>query len=228
MNKKNLGTVLYCGRKSCKFSVKIKKFIKTYSNKFYYLESRRIGEKIPKKFYKPKYDYIFCFRSFYIIRKKLLQKVKKASINFHPSPPEFRGAGGINYTLYGKLNFFGATAHLMSEKIDYGKILDVRKFKINKKDNIEKILHKTYKISTNQIFFVINELLKNQNNLLKLIKKNKKIKWSRKYNTLKDLDKFYEINVKVTKKEFLRKIHATSTSRFKPFIILHGRKFLLE
>ena len=115
----------------------------------------------------------------------------------------------------------------MNEKIDYGKILDVRKFKINNKDSVEKILHKTYKISTKQIFFVVNELLKNQNNLSKLIKKNRKIKWSRKYNTIKDLNKFYKINIKISKKEFLRKIHATNTSQFKPFIILHGHRFLL-
>ena len=227
MNKKRLGVVLYCGRKNCNFSIKIRKFIKKYSNKFYYLESKIIGEKIPRKFYKPKYDYIFCFRSFYIIRNNLLKKVKKAPINFHPSPPEFRGAGGINYTLYKKLNFFGTTAHLMSKKIDYGKILDVRKFKINNKESVEKILNKTYKISTKQIFYVVNELLKNQNNLSKLIKKNQKIKWSRKYNTIKDLNKFYKINIRVTKSEFLRKIHATNTSKFKPFITLHGHKFLL-
>ena len=59
----------------------------------------------------------------------------------------------------------------MSEKIDYGKILDVRKFKINNKESIEKILNKTYKISTKQIYFIINELLKNQNSLSMLIKK---------------------------------------------------------
>ena len=227
MYRKKLGVVLYCGRKDCVFSKKIKKFIKRYSNKFYYLESNKIGEKVPRKFYRYKYDYIFCFRSFYIITKKLLKKVRKAPINFHPSPPEFRGAGGINYTIYRKLNFFGTTAHLMNEKIDYGKILDVRKFKINNKDSVEKILHKTYKISTKQIFFVVNELLKNQNNLSKLIKKNRKIKWSRKYNTIKNLNNFYKINIKISKKEFLRKIHATNTSQFKPFIILHGHRFLL-
>ncbi len=228
MYRKKLGVVLYCGRKDCVFSKKIKKFIKRYSNKFYYLESNKIGEKVPRKFYRYKYDYIFCFRSFYIITKKLLKKVRKAPINFHPSPPEFRGAGGINYTLYKRLNFFGSTAHLMSEKIDYGKILDVRKFKINNKESIEKILNKTYKISTKQIYFIINELLKNQNSLSMLIKKNKHMKWSRKFNTIKDLNKFYEINIKVSKSEFLKKIRSTNTIKFKPFITLHGHKFLLE
>ena len=92
--------------------------------------------------------------------------------------------------------------------------------------NNERVI-KTYKISTKQIFFVVNELLKNQNNLSKLIKKNRKIKWSRKYNTIKDINKFYKINIKISKKEFLRKIHATNTSQFKPFIILHGHRFLL-
>ena len=35
-----------------------------------------------------------------------------------------------------------------------------------------------------------------------LIKKNKHMKWSRKFNTIKDLNKFYEINIKVIKMNF--------------------------
>jgi len=41
---------------------------------------------------------------------------------------------------------------------------------------------------------------------------------------LKDLDKFYEIHLKIKKKEFDRKIRATYTKNFKPFIYLYKKE----
>ena len=228
MLKKKLGIVLYFGRKNCKFSNKIKNFINKKSQKFYYVESSKMKEKIPKKFFKITYDYIFCFRSFYILKKNLLQKVRKAAINFHPSPPEYRGPGGINYALYNESKFFGSTAHLINEKIDNGNIIDLKRFKIDKNSNIEKILFKTYVVTTNQAFFVINKIIENPKNLKNLIQKNKKSKWSKKIKTIKDLSKFYEIDRNISKKKFLKKMRATYTSKFKPFIFLYGKKFIPE
>ena len=73
--------------------------------KFYYFESSRIGEKINKKYLKLNYDYIFCFRSFYILKNNILKKVNYASINFHPGPPEYRGTGCVYYALYKNSKF---------------------------------------------------------------------------------------------------------------------------
>ena len=228
MKKNKLGKVLFCGRKNCKISKKAQQFIKKKSSKFYFIESNKVGEKIPQKITKMRFDYVFCFRSFFILKKNFLAKVKNVSINFHPSPPKFRGAGGINYSLFNKLKYFATTAHIMNEKIDYGDIIDVKKLPITRKDNIETVLSKTHKISFKQIKYIINQILKSPNNLDKLIKKNKNLKWSKKYNSVDTLNKFYEIKLNVTKKSFFRKIHATNTTKFKPYIILYGKKFVLE
>ena len=70
----SLGVVLFMGRDDCSYSNRIKKLLKKSSKKFYYFESSRIGEKINKKYLKLNYDYIFCFRSFYILKKKHFKK----------------------------------------------------------------------------------------------------------------------------------------------------------
>ena len=75
-NIKNLGTVLFFGRKNCSYSKKVKNLLQKKSKKFYFFESKKKEEKINKKFLKLKYDYIFCFRSFYILKENLLKKVK--------------------------------------------------------------------------------------------------------------------------------------------------------
>ena len=104
---------------------------------FRYIDSSYPGEKLNEKIEKQKFDYIFCFRSFYILKKKDINKTKIAAINFHPGTPEYRGIGCINFAIYNNEKFYGSTAHLIDEKIDNGKILDVRKFQIRKKDNLK-------------------------------------------------------------------------------------------
>ena len=124
------------GRSRCSYSKKIKNFLKNKSKKFYYFESKKFGEKINKKYLKLNYDYIFCFRSFYILKNNILKKVNNAAINFHPGPPEYRGTGCVNYALYKNSKFYGCTALLINEKVDNGKIIDIKKFSISKKNSV--------------------------------------------------------------------------------------------
>lgn len=224
----NLGVVLFMGRKNCLYSKKIKKFLRKNSKKLYYFESNKINESIHKKYLNLKYDYIFCFRSFYILKKNLLSKVKKAAINFHPGPSKYRGRGCVNYALYDNSKFYGCTAHLINEEVDKGKIIDFRKFKITKKNNIIEVLKKTYKEMFDMALTLIKSIKKNPDFLQKQISKNKNIKWSNKIKNTKDLEKFYEINKNIKKSDFINKIRATDMPRFKPYINLYGKKFFLE
>ena len=223
-----LGVVLFMGRSGCFYSKKIKKFLEKNSKKFYYFESNKIGEKIDKKYLKLNYDYIFCFRSFYILKKNILKKVNKAAINFHPGPPEYRGTGCVNFALYENSRFYGCTAHLINEKVDNGKIIDVKKFSINKKNSISEVLTKTYKIMFSLAISTIKNIKKNPDFVENQILRNKNMKWSNKIKKFKDLDNFYQINIDIKKNDFLNKIRATDTPKFKPYIKLYGKKFILE
>ena len=226
--KNNLGVVLLMGRSSCSYSKRIKKLLKKNSKKFYYFEIKKICEKIHKKYLKLNYDYIFCFRSFYILKKNILKKVTKAAINFHPGPPEYRGTGCVNYALYENSKFYGCTVHLINEKTDNGKIIDVKKFNINKKNSISEVLAKTYKTMFDLAIYTIKNIKKNPNFLENQILKNKDTKWSNKITKLKDINNFYQINKNIKKNDFLNKIRATDTPNYKPYIKLYGKNFYLE
>tara|TARA_Y100001970_G_scaffold189806_1_gene230728 strand:- start:6590 stop:7282 length:693 start_codon:yes stop_codon:yes gene_type:complete len=230
MNKniKNLGTVLFFGRKNCSYSKKVKKFLQKKSKILYFCESKKKGEKIKKKYLRLKYNYIFCFRSFYILKENLLKKVSQEAINFHPGPPEYRGTGCVNYALYDNSKFYGCTAHLVNKKIDSGKIISVKKFKINQKEGVDKVLLKTYKVMTQQAISIINQINKNPKNIKIWINKNKNIKWSKKIRKLNYLNKFYEIKKHISKRDLINKIRATNTIKFKPYLYIHGKKFILE
>ena len=221
-------SVLLLGRSNCSYTNKIKIFLKKESKKFQYIECKKYGEKLNRKLIKNKsYEYIFSFRSFFIIKSYLLKKCKIAAINFHPGPPEYRGIGCINYALYENAKFYGCTAHIINKEIDRGEIIDLRRFKIKKKDTIESCLKKTHRKSYEQAMFLFKSILKNNDFLRASIQKHKNIKWSKKIKNKKDLDNFYNININSNKTKLLNKIRATYTTKYKPYITLNKNKFYL-
>lgn len=174
------------------------------------------------------YDFIFCFRSKYILKKSDIKKSKNPPINFHPGSPEYRGFGCFNYAIYDNSKNYGVTSHIITEQIDSGKIIDVKRFKISSKDSLETLLKKTYKHLYFQAKKIIFILMADKNILDELIKKNRNEKWSKKMKSKKDLNNFYEIDLSSNKIELQRKIRATKFKNFKPFIIFHNRKFILD
>lgn len=83
-------------------------------------------------------DYLFNF-SPCIIKPVLLESIRVAAINFHTAPPEYPGRGGCSYALYNGDETYGVTAHLMTEDIDAGGILDVIRFPIHTNDTAESL-----------------------------------------------------------------------------------------
>ena len=219
-------TALLFYRKNCKYSEKLIIFLKKYTKNLYLVENENNKAiKNIKKIKKRKYDYIFCFRSFYILKKDLISKAKIAAINFHPGPPNYRGIGCLNYAIYEGANLYGSTCHIIDEKIDNGKIIDVKKFKLSKKYSVDDLQKITYTVMLKQAKEIIKNLSINKKYLNEKIMQNKKFQWSKKIKNRKKLDKFYEIKINDTKSNIEKKIKATYTNLYKPFIKLHGYIF---
>jgi hypothetical protein len=60
----------------------------------------------------------------------LLSRLGCGAYNFHPGPPEFPGWDPIRFALYAGSRDFGATAHVMTERIDSGSIVGVRRRRV--------------------------------------------------------------------------------------------------
>jgi Formyl transferase len=52
------------------------------------------------------------------------------ALNFHPSPPKYRGVGSYWWALHNGDANFGVTCHFMDERIDHGPIIATRAFPI--------------------------------------------------------------------------------------------------
>ena len=220
--------IIFFGRSNDIYS---KRLIHILRKKFKYLTtiySSSYNEKFPKKALKWKGDYILSFRSYYILKENFIKRAKHAAINFHPGPPKYRGVGCLNYALYNNEKYYGVTAHLMTKKIDQGKIIAIKKFKIYSKDNLAEVLSQTHKELFSLTLKIINSISKNKLYIKNLLKKFKNEKWSKNIRNKKDLDNFYKISFSINKKELNRLIRSTYLNNYRPYILLHGRKFYYE
>jgi methionyl-tRNA formyltransferase len=65
-----------------------------------------------------------------IVPKSILDRIGYGAVNFHPGPPSYPGWAPAHFALYDQAEEFGATAHLMVEKVDAGPIVDLALFPI--------------------------------------------------------------------------------------------------
>jgi methionyl-tRNA formyltransferase len=65
-----------------------------------------------------------------IVPKSILDQLGYGAVNFHPGPPSYPGWAPAHFALYDQADEFGATVHLMVEKVDAGAIIDLALFPI--------------------------------------------------------------------------------------------------
>ena len=213
--------ILLIHKKNCLYS---KNLIQFLEKKFYLKTTCVANIKSLNKIAKDlKFDFIILFRSHLILTKQFIVKNKNI-INFHPSTPNYRGVGGINFAIYNKEKYFGSTAHFVNAKIDFGKIIHVKRFKLKLRSDLNNAYIQTLKGMLKQAKYILNNIEK----INLLIKKAKNEKWSYSVIKRKDLENFYKINKNISKNKLKLKIKSTVTKDFKPYIFLHGYKFIFE
>ena len=220
--------ILFLGKEGDKYSIKFYLYLKKNFRHVSVIFNNLINHKqIQRRIDYWKGDYIFCFRSNYLFKKNEIRKVSNNIINFHPGPPKYRGIGCVNFAILNNEKRYGSTVHLIdTNKIDNGKIVDVVLWKTKTNLSVENTLLKTYEKQFYQLKRVIKYIKKD--NLKFLIKKNNKYKWSKKLYTRKNLNDLYLIDVNVKKNYFEKILKSTITKKFKPYILIHGKKFVYE
>ena len=87
-----------------------------------------------------------------ILSTQLVKKYKKKILNIHPSLlPKYKGLNTHKRVLKNKEKFTGCSVHVVSSKLDSGKVIMQKKVRIFKKDN-EKTLSKRVLKVENKIY----------------------------------------------------------------------------
>ena len=96
---------------------------------------------------------LICLAGFMkILSSNFIKNIKKPILNIHPSLlPKYKGLNTHRRVLYKKEKFSGSTVHLVTSKLDSGKIVLQKKIKLAKNENekslekkILKLEHKLY------------------------------------------------------------------------------------
>ncbi|MBU6461913.1 MAG: methionyl-tRNA formyltransferase [Bradyrhizobium sp.] len=75
---------------------------------------------------------LISFVTSVIVPADILHRLGYGAFNFHPGPPEYPGWAPAHFALYNRETTFGATAHVMVERVDAGPIVGVARFPIPK------------------------------------------------------------------------------------------------
>ncbi|WP_124553122.1 formyltransferase family protein [Methylophilus methylotrophus] len=221
--------VLFFGRSGCEATQKALVHLEVLGFRVTFVESAGRGESMPDVVNDWQGEYIFCFRSFFILSKAIIDKASVAAINFHPAPVEYPGSGCLNFALYDNASHYGVTAHIMNEKVDNGAIVECRRFPITAGDSVDSLLARTHIKLLDLFLDVVTELAIGGKRVLEeKLKASSDEKWVGEALRMKDLKKLQTIPVDVDEMELKRIIRATYTQRFPPSIYLHGFEFILK
>ncbi len=220
------------GKKDIYF-LKFIKYLKREKINFKYLfiDKKTKTHFLCKILKKVKFDYLISYRNPKLLTKEILNLAKRLNINFHPSPPKYRGVGGFNLAIMNSDKEYGVTAHIMSEKLDSGTIIDFRKFKISKEIKLNELINKTRNLQSIQILKLLKFLTVKNLDIKNLKNRNRKKRfaWGKKIFYFNDLEKLYKINLeKIKKNEIRKRIRATITEGFVPKIIYKNYEFVLK
>tara|TARA_B100000965_G_scaffold369691_1_gene357241 strand:- start:419 stop:1000 length:582 start_codon:yes stop_codon:yes gene_type:complete len=120
---------------------KIKSIVENFRNKSF------SEKKLLKKLLIHKIDLI-CLAGFMkILSKNFIKKFNKPILNIHPSLlPKYKGLNTHKRVIKNKDKYSGATVHLVSDKLDSGKIILQKKIKLLKNDDQKTLEKKILKI----------------------------------------------------------------------------------
>jgi formyltetrahydrofolate-dependent phosphoribosylglycinamide formyltransferase len=96
---------------------------------------------------------LVCLAGFMkILSKKIIKKYKDRILNIHPSLlPKYKGLNTHRKVIKNKDQFTGCTVHIVSTKLDSGKIILQKKIRVLKKDNEKSLAKRLLKVE-NQLY----------------------------------------------------------------------------
>ncbi len=218
--------VLFIGFEGCDQSQRAFEFLNVcgFDTTPVFTENKR-GAKLPSFVKEWSGDYLLHFRSYCILKKRLLDRVSKAAINFHPCPPHYPGAGGINWGLYNNDKWSAITVHYMNEKVDNGEIIEVYKVPIFENDTVGTLLPRIHSRQLEVFYDFVGQLATSGDLFLKIKSYDTKPPWGKHIGRMREIDELELIDKDIDKEELEKIIRATHIGKYGPKVILHGHTF---
>jgi methionyl-tRNA formyltransferase len=181
------------------------------------------GSRLPDAYTDWKGDYLISYLCPWVIPAKLINNLSKGAINFHPGPPQYPGSGCTNFAIYHEVAEYGVTCHYMSEKVDSGKIIAVRRFPVSAEDSVYAVTQRCYEHML-ALFLEILSMIKDGRPL-----PDAGEQWSRNAYRLKDFHALRKITSDMDETEIRRRIRAAAYPGYEgAYIETAGAKFVFQ
>jgi methionyl-tRNA formyltransferase len=165
---------------------------------------------------------LIAFTTEVIVPQNVLDQLGYGAYNFHPGPPQYPGWAPAYFALYDQAKQFGATLHVMAQRVDAGPIVGVELFEIPADFSVADLEELAYAHLADLFWRSAKSLASCAEPLPEL-----PIRWSEKRNSRRGLEAICDIPLGISKEELERriKVFGTGDSAIAPTINLHGFQF---
>ena len=165
---------------------------------------------------------LIAFASAVIVPAQVLDALGFGAYNFHPGPPDYPGWAPAHFALYDGVSQFGATVHVMAERVDCGPIVDTVRFAIPSGISVQGLEGLAY-AHLAQLFWRLAKALSKQPELLPV----QSLQWSARKTSRRSYRAICNIPLDISKEEFDRRMRVFGGNHFgmAPTINLHGVEF---
>ncbi|HMN32134.1 MAG TPA: formyltransferase family protein [Chitinophagaceae bacterium] len=169
-------------------------------------------------------DFIYSVQYHLILRKKDIEKARITAVNLHMAPlPEYRGCNQFSFAIIDNKKEFGATVHLIDEKIDHGDILFEKRFPIPENCWVEQLYSLTFEASLKLFKESIDDLIGQK--FTKVPQANLIEKRGTSLHLRSEIQNLKQIDFNWEQDKIARHIRATFMPGFEPpFTIIDNKK----
>src|SRR5471032_2716576 len=128
-----------------------------------------------------------------VVPKRILDALGFGAYNFHPGPPHYPGWLPAHFAIHDRASVFGATAHVMTERVDAGPIVGVELFSVPPYASVERLEELAY-VQVARLFWKLAEALANQCEPLAELP----VRWTGRKSTRRMFAATFEMPIDVT------------------------------
>src|SRR5580692_4129131 len=165
---------------------------------------------------------LIAFVTAEIVPPSVLAGLGYGAYNFHPGPPSYPGWAPAHFALYNRETEFGATAHVMTEQVDAGPIIDVALFPVPAGTSVLALEGMAY-ARLAQLFWRMAKSLATDPEPPRTLS----LQWSSRKYSRRAYRTMCDIPLDIPKDELQRRIEVFGGNHFgmSPTINLHGVEF---
>jgi len=157
-----------------------------------------------------------------VVPARILEALGHGAYNFHPGSPRYPGWMPAHFATYDRAAEFGATAHVMTEKVDAGPIVAVDYFGVPPNTTVAELGALAYAGVARLFWRLAADLATRCEPLLAL-----PVRWAGRKTTQRLYRTMCDVPADISSDDLARRIEAFGAGHFDlwPTVTLHGRRF---